>query len=105
MAGNIITTPGHAPEILSELKLKFQLMEFVVGSEEITKVQPLAKGETLMLNVGTAKTAGVISEIKGKETSIKLNREVAAREQSKVAISRRVSGRFRLIGVGEVLKQ
>ncbi|MHA1217377.1 MAG: translation initiation factor IF-2 subunit gamma [Candidatus Heimdallarchaeaceae archaeon] len=105
MAGNIITSPGHAPEILSELKLKFQLMEFVVGSEEITKVQPLAKGETLMLNVGTAKTAGVISEIKGKETSIKLNREVAAREQSKVAISRRVSGRFRLIGVGEVLKQ
>lgn len=105
MAGNIITTPGHAPEILSELKLKFQLMEFVVGSEEITKVQPLAKGETLMLNVGTAKTAGVISEIKGKETSIKLNREVAAREQSKVAISRRVSGRFRLIGVGEILKQ
>ena len=105
MAGNIITTPGHAPEILSELKLKFQLMEYVVGSEEITRVQPLAQGETLMLNVGTAKTAGVISEIKGKETSIKLNREVAAREQSKVAISRRISGRFRLIGVGEVLKQ
>jgi len=105
MAGNIITTPGHAPEILSELKLKFQLMEFVVGSEEITKVQPLAQGETLMLNVGTAKTAGVISEIKGKEASIKLNREVAAREQSKVAISRRISGRFRLIGVGEVLNQ
>ncbi len=105
MAGNIITAPGHAPEILSELKLKFQLMEFVVGSEEITKVQPLAQGETLMLNVGTAKTAGVISEIKGKEASIKLNREVAAREQSKVAISRRISGRFRLIGVGEVLNQ
>jgi len=105
MAGNIITAPGHAPEILSELKLKFQLLEFVVGSEEITKVQPLAQGETLMLNVGTAKTAGVISEIKGKEASIKLNREVAAREQSKVAISRRISGRFRLIGVGEVLKQ
>ncbi len=104
MAGNVITAPGHAPEILSELKLKFQLMEFVVGSEEITKVQPLAQGETLMLNVGTAKTAGVISEIKGKEASIKLNREVAAREQNKVAISRRISGRFRLIGVGEVLK-
>jgi len=105
MAGNIITSPGHAPEILSILKLKVHLMEYVVGSEEITNVQPLAQGETLMLNVGTAKTAGVISEIKGKEASIKLNREVATREQSKVAISRRISGRFRLIGVGEILKQ
>ncbi len=105
MAGNIITSPGNAPEILSDLKLKFHLMEHVVGSEEITKVQPLAQGETLMLNVGTAKTAGVISEIKGKEAVIKLTREVAAREQSKVAISRRISGRFRLIGVGEIVKQ
>jgi translation initiation factor 2 subunit 3 len=105
MAGNVITSPGHAPDILSNLKLKVHLMEHVVGSEEITKVQPLAHGETLMLNVGTAKTAGVISEIKGKEANIKLSREVAAREHSKVAISRRISGRFRLIGVGEIIKQ
>ncbi len=102
MGGNIITKPGKSPPIRSTLSLKIQLLEFVVGSEEITKVQPLAHGETLMLNVGTAKTSGSITEIKGKEAQIKLSREVAARTKSLVAISRRISGRFRLIGVGEI---
>ncbi len=103
MGGNIITKPGDAPPIRSTLSLKIRLLEYVVGSEEITKVQPLAQGETLMLNVGTAKTSGSITEIKGKEAQIKLSRNVAARTKSLVAISRRISGRFRLIGVGEII--
>jgi translation initiation factor 2 subunit 3 len=102
MAGNVITTPGNAPPIRGEMKLTVQLMEHVVGSEEITKVQPLAQSETLMLNVGTARTAGVITEIRGSNATIKLSREVAAHIENKVAISRRISGRFRLIGVGEI---
>ncbi len=104
MAGNIITTPGNAPPIRTNIDLSVHLMEFVVGSEEITKVQPLAQGETLMLNVGTAKTAGVITEIKGTKAKIRLSREVAAPENSKIAISRKVAGRFRLIGVGETIE-
>lgn len=103
MGGNIITKPGDTPPIRSTLSLKIQLLEFVVGSEEISKVQPLAQGETLMLNVGTAKTSGSITEIKGKEAQIKLSRDVASRTESLVAISRRISGRFRLIGVGEII--
>ncbi|MHA1200116.1 MAG: translation initiation factor IF-2 subunit gamma [Candidatus Heimdallarchaeaceae archaeon] len=102
MSGNIVTTPDNTPPVRTELSLTFRLLEFVVGSEEITKVQPLAQGETLMLNVGTAKTAGAITEIKGEDVKIKLNREVAASAQSKVAISRRIAGRFRLIGVGTI---
>ncbi|MCE7742468.1 MAG: translation initiation factor IF-2 subunit gamma [Candidatus Heimdallarchaeota archaeon] len=102
MSGNIVTTPNNTPPVRTELALTVRLMEFVVGSEEITKVQPLAQGETLMLNVGTAKTAGSITEIKGEDVKIKLNREVAASTQSKVAISRRIAGRFRLIGVGSI---
>jgi len=102
MAGNVITTPGNSPPIRGNMELSVHLMEYVVGSEEITKVQPLAKGETLMLNVGTARTAGVITEIKGGNATIKLNREIAAHAENKVAISRRISGRFRLIGVGEI---
>lgn len=104
MAGNIITTPGNSPPIRTNLELSIHLMEHVVGSEEITKVQPLAQGETLMLNVGTAKTAGVITEIRGGKAKIRLNREVAAPTNSKIAISRKIAGRFRLIGVGKILE-
>ncbi|UJG42360.1 MAG: translation initiation factor IF-2 subunit gamma [Candidatus Heimdallarchaeum endolithica] len=103
MSGNIVTSPGHSPPILSELTMKVQLMKYVVGSEEITEVQPLAKNETLMLNVGTAKTAGVITEIKGEWVKVKLTREISSRVKEKVAISRRIQRRFRLIGVGEII--
>lgn len=102
MAGNVVTSPDNAPPVRTELSLNVRLLEFVVGSEEITKVQPLAQGETLMLNVGTAKTAGSITDIKGEDVTIKLSREVAASKGSKVAISRRIAGRFRLIGVGSI---
>lgn len=103
MAGNIVSTPGNSPPVRSELTLNVQLMEYVVGSEQITKVSPLAQNELLMLNIGTAKTAGVITDLKGSTVKIKLSREVAARSHSKAAISRRIEGRFRLIGVGEVI--
>ena len=102
MAGNVVTSPNNTPPVRTDLALTVQLMEYVVGSEEITKVQPLAQGETLMLNVGTAKTAGTITDIKGEDVKIKLSREVAASTGSKIAISRRVAGRFRLIGVGSI---
>ena len=105
MSGNVITLPGDELPVLNEIILNVHLMEYVVGSEEITKVQPLALKETLMLNVGTAKTAGVITEFTGKNIRVKLSREIAARIGSKVAISRRVQGRFRLIGVGEIVEE
>lgn len=105
MAGNIITTVGNAPPIRDYLKLDIELLEKVVGAKEMSTVQPLAQGEMLMLNLGTAKTAGVIEEVKGNIALIKLTREVASRLGSKVAVSRRIEGRFRLIGVGEVLDE
>ena len=89
--------------IRSSLTLEVQLLEYVVGSEEITKVQPLAKNEMLMLNAGTARTSGVITEIKGTIAHIKLSRKIVARIGSTVAISRRISQRFRLIGVGKIV--
>ncbi|MHA1303818.1 MAG: translation initiation factor IF-2 subunit gamma [Candidatus Heimdallarchaeaceae archaeon] len=105
MAGNVVSLPGQSPPILDEFVLKVQLMKYVVGSEEITEVQPLAKNETLMLNVGTAKTAGIITDIKGNWVRIKLTREIAAKTGAKVAISRRIQRRFRLIGVGEIIEE
>lgn len=103
MAGNIISSPGMGSPIRSSLTLEVQLLEYVVGSEEITKVQPLAKNEMLMLNAGTARTSGVITEIKGTIAHIKLSRNIVARINSTVAISRRISQRFRLIGVGKIV--
>jgi translation initiation factor 2 subunit 3 len=76
-------------------------MDYVVGLEERTKVKSLAVGEQLMLNVWTAITLGVITNIgKGNIATVKLAKPVAAEKNTRVAVSRRIANRFRLIGFG-----
>ncbi len=101
LVGNIIGKPDKLPSVLEELKLKVNLMDFVVGVEERMKVSKLAIGEQLMLNVWTAITLGVItSVVKGNVITVKLTRYVSAEKDTRVAVSRRIANRFRLIGFG-----
>ena len=93
LVGNIIGTPDKLPPVLDELSLKVKLMDYVVGLEERTKVKNLAVGEQLMLNVWTA--IG-----KGNVVVVKLARPVSAEKNTRVAVSRRIANRFRLIGFG-----
>jgi translation initiation factor 2 subunit 3 len=55
-----------------------------------------------MLNVGTATTAGLTTSARSDVVDIKLNRPVCGEQNSRVAISRRISGRWRLIGWGKI---
>jgi len=101
LVGNIIGTPTKLPPILEEITLKMNLMDFVVGMAEQTKVKNLAVGEQLMLNVWTAITLGAITSIaKGNLVTVKLVRAVSAEPGTRVAVSRRIQERFRLIGFG-----
>ncbi len=102
LVGNIIGKPGKLPPVIESIELAINLMDFVVGLDEKTKVKNLAVGEQLMLNVWTAITLGQISNLKGKKMTVKLDRLVCAEKGTRVAISRRLAGRFRLIGFGIV---
>ena len=101
LVGNIIGKPGKLPPVLEELTFQANLMDYVVGMSEKTKVKNLAINEQLMLNVWTAITLGVVTNIKkGNIVTVRLARPVAAEAGTRVAISRRIHERFRLIGFG-----
>ncbi|MHA1441873.1 MAG: translation initiation factor IF-2 subunit gamma [Candidatus Heimdallarchaeota archaeon] len=103
LVGNIIGKPGNLPEVTEDINLKINLMDFVVGLEEQMKVKNLAVGEQLMLNVWTAITLGQITNIaKGNVITVKIIRPVVSEPGTRVAVSRRLAGRFRLIGFGIV---
>ncbi|NHJ48845.1 MAG: translation initiation factor IF-2 subunit gamma [Asgard group archaeon] len=103
LAGNIIGRPGKLPEVTDELSIKVSLMDFVVGTDQQEKVKNLVMGEPLMLNVWTAITLGVISEIsKGNIATVKLRRPVSAEKGTRVAVSRQIQKRYRLIGFGYI---
>lgn len=97
---------GHLnslPPVWDEFTMNVQLLERVVGSPEEFEVEPIRTSELLMLNAGTATTIGVVSSARNNEAEVKLKRPVCVRPASRVAISRRIDARWRLIGVGVLL--
>jgi translation initiation factor 2 subunit 3 len=103
LVGSLIGRPGTLPPVLADVSLDVQLFDTVVGSREMEKVAPLAKGERLLLNVGTAKTMGTVSTVSKGYIETDLTIPVCGEEGDRVAVSRRIGGRWRLIGIG-VLK-
>jgi len=53
-----------------------------------------------LLDVGTTITSGRATSVKGNVVELKLTRPVCAEESSRIAISRKIAGRWRLIGYG-----
>jgi translation initiation factor 2 subunit 3 len=103
LVGNVVGLPGKVPNTKSELRIEIKLLERVVGSKELAKVEPIKAGENLMINAGTARSAGVVSEFKKGMLSLKLKIPVCIEEKERVVISRLVTGRWRLIGYGTAL--
>ncbi|KXB05443.1 hypothetical protein AKJ50_00980 [candidate division MSBL1 archaeon SCGC-AAA382A13] len=64
------------------------------------EVEPLRTNEPLMLNVGTATSVGTVTSARNSEAEIKLKLPVCVEGGNRTAISRRISGRWRLIGYG-----
>ncbi len=100
LVGQVASHPDSLPPVWDSFTMKVQLLERVVGSTDELKVDPIRASETLMLNVGTATTVGIVSSARKDEVEVKLKRPVCAYAGSKVAVSRRIGARWRLIGVG-----
>ncbi len=102
LVGNVVGRPGHLPPVRSTLRLEYHLLERVVGTRELLKMPPLRLREPIMLTVGTAITLGVVTRLTSDEMEVVLRRPVAVWENARVAISRQVMGRWRLVGWGVV---
>jgi translation initiation factor 2 subunit 3 len=98
LVGSVAGVPGTLPEEISELGMKASLFDTVIGVNETIKVDPIKMNEILRLNVGTATTAGSVVQMKGGITYVKLRKPVCPAPGARVAISRRVVDRWRLIG-------
>lgn len=100
LVGSVAGKPGTLPEPVNEMEIEANLLDRVVGMDEEKKVEPLRTNESLMLNVGTATSVGTVTSARDSEAEIKLKLPVCLGGGNRVAISRRISGRWRLIGYG-----
>ena len=100
LIGSIIGKPGTLPENSYNAKLEVSLFDTAVGSGDEIKVSSVQTGESLRLSIGTAPLLSKVTSARGKTVEIQFKRPVCLFESSKVAISRRIGERWRLIGAG-----
>ncbi len=105
LVGQVAGEPGKLPTSRNTFTMNMQLLERVVGVIDESMVEPIHSSEPLMLNVGTATTVGVVSSAReGGVVQVQLKRPVCADVGDRVAVSRRIGARWRLIGVGTIIE-
>lgn len=102
LTGSIAGKTGQLPPTLTELTLETHVLERAVGTKELLKVEKINPEETLLLHVGSAVNVGKVISIKQNIIKVKLTRPICALPGSRVAISRKITARWRLIGYGLV---
>lgn len=100
--GRIAGAVGKVPPLLFSLSLDTNLLKRVVGFEEELNVDPIRSKESIMITVGTSNTVGIVTSAKDDHVEITLKYPVAAELNERVAIGRRISNRWRLIGYGNI---
>ena len=105
LIGHLVGKTNTLPEIVSQVELKVNLLEKVIGSEMQIRVQQLKHNEKLLLVVGTEKTAGTVTKILKNTYIINLSPPICPPENSIFAISRIINRRYRLIGYGRIFNQ
>jgi translation initiation factor 2 subunit 3 len=102
LTGNIAGEVGALPPTLSEVTLRTHVLERAVGTKELAKIEEIVMNETLLLHVGSAITTGKVASVRKDIVTLKLTRLVCAQVSSRVALSRKIAGRWRLIGYGMI---
>ncbi len=102
MLGRVAGAPGSLPPIVDRLSLETHLLDRVVGTEEELQVEEIRTNEPLMISVGTSTTVGVVTSAREDIAEMTLKIPVAVQGGLRAAVSRRIGGRWRLIGYGIV---
>ena len=100
LLGNVIGKPGTLPPVWDKFSIKTKLLDRVVGTKNIQDMGELKTKEPLMITVGTRTTVGIPITVKEDTVDINLTIPVCAPVGQRIALSRRVDGKWHLIGYG-----
>lgn len=100
LIGSVIGKPGTLPDDVDDISVETHLFDTAVGTAEMVKVEPIKAKEPLRLNIGTAAAIGTVTNVRDGKVEVKLKKPVCLMPKSRVALSRRIAERWRLIGSG-----
>jgi translation initiation factor 2 subunit 3 len=102
LTGRVAGKPGTLPPVVNKITMSTNLLERVVGTADNIAVENIKTNEPLMLSVGTATTVGVVTSARNDSVDVNLKLPVCTEKGQRVAISRKISNKWRLIGYGIV---
>lgn len=106
LVGHVLGHVGKLPEIYIELEINYFLLRRLLGvkteDKKLAKIQKLAKGEVLMVNVGSTTTGARVTNVKADMAKLQLTSPACTEIGEKIALSRRVEKHWRLIGWGSI---
>lgn len=100
LIGSVIGKPGTLPKDVDDITVEMHLFDTAVGTADMVKVESVKPKEVLRLNIGTAAAVGTVTSVRDSKMEVKLKKPVCLMPKSRVAISRRIAERWRLIGSG-----
>ena len=100
LIGSVVGKPNTLPKDVEDIAVEVHLFDTAVGTQDMAKVEPVKVKESLRLNIGTGATLGTVTNSKDIKIEIKLRKPICLLPNSRVAISRRIADRWRLIGAG-----
>jgi len=103
LVGSVVGKPGRLPKEVDEVTIESRLFDTAIGTQDLVKVEPIKVNETLRVNIGTAALVASVKSVHDGRLTLKLKRPTCVLPNSKVAISRRIADRWRLIGAGSVV--
>ena len=103
LSGSVAGAIDTLPDVLDSFSMEAHLLDRVVGTKEERDVAPIKLKEPLMINCGTTTTIGVVTSTKKNNIEVTLKLPVCASPGDRVALSRRVGARWRLIGYGIIV--
>ena len=98
LAGNVISLEGKNPPVLNTVDLEFNPIKRV----DLEKENPFIPNEPVLLNAWTSRTIGVVDKAKGKKLNLKMKIPISIDKEEKIAMSRKINGKWRLVGYGIV---
>ena len=98
LVGSMIGRPNEMPEILSSIKVKYEMLK-----RTDVDIPPLRDGEPIVVNVHTATGIGAINGLAKGIATMVLKKPMVAEKGMRVALSKRMGQRWRLAAWGTVV--
>jgi len=103
LAGQLLGYPGKLPEQRNVVSIEHKLFEYVIGEKEDIKVEPIKKGEEIMVAAYNIVSIGIVKETSNNYIKLSLEKPILAEKGDRVILGRKIKNRWRIIGYGKVL--